>query len=76
MHISPTLVTNHRRAIGANSKKATPLLGASSAADIYALGCIANQIFFREPLYQDENEDEHFDNTGALSLSVFDVWPK
>ncbi len=70
IHFSPTLLTNHRRAIGGGGhlgKAAPPLLGASATADIYALGCIANQIYFREPLYQDANEDENFNDTGAAT---------
>ncbi|CAM6000236.1 unnamed protein product, partial [Sphagnum balticum] len=40
-------------------------LGASSqAADIYAIGCVANQVFFREPLFDQLYAGEHVKDDG------------
>lgn len=64
MHISPTLLSNHRLAF---KTAGTGVFGASCAADMYALGCIANQIYFREHLY---SEDEHLEDPGELFLPI------
>jgi hypothetical protein len=69
MHISPTALAEHRKATTTavhGNKKAvgTAVLGGSATADMYALGCIANQIYFRENLY---SEDEHLEGPGEFS---------
>ena len=65
MHIDPSIFT------------ATPIadrikgrFGASCAADVFALGCIANQIFFRDPLYSELTYAEHANDHGSESLSA------
>ena len=63
MHMSPTQLTNQRTAWSSNPEKTTLLMHASSADDMYSLGCIANHIYFREQLYP---VDELFVDTGLL----------
>jgi hypothetical protein len=63
MHISPEMTELGRRA----DHQKCAILGASSPGDIYALGCIANQIFFREPLFNEAsgNAGENFNEAGS-----------
>jgi hypothetical protein len=62
MHIAPELLK--KRASNLESP-----FDASQPADMYALGCVVNQIYFRQPLSDELSMGEFLQNSG-IQLSL------
>jgi hypothetical protein len=60
LHIAPVAGIKDNNVVGASSQP----------SDIYAIGCIAYQIFFREALYNELDEGEHVDHKGTIETAI------
>jgi hypothetical protein len=67
MHIAPELLKER-------AKNLKFPFDTSVAADIYALGCVANQIYFRQPLSDEDSTKDSQNNSGSFFGALFSIF--